>query len=59
MLFSAGDSVLMFLPLCHVFGLHCILNASLIMGLKIIVMPKFNAEHFLLLLQEYKVNNTN
>ena len=55
MLLAAGDSVLLFVPLSHVFGLNCILNASLLMGLKIIIMSKFNPENFLILLQEYKV----
>ena len=56
---SPGETVLVFVPLCHVFGLHCILNASLMTGLKVILMSRFNPEHFLLLLQEYKVGLSN
>ena len=58
-LMVSGDPVLVFVPLCHVFGLHCILTASLIKGLKVILMSKFTPEHFLLLIQEYKVIHAN
>ena len=39
---SAADNVLCCLPLYHIYGLNVILNPMLMLGAKLVLMPRFN-----------------
>ncbi len=39
---SAADNILCCLPLDHIYGLNVILNPALILGAKLVLMPRFN-----------------
>jgi long-chain acyl-CoA synthetase len=39
---NSNDSILCFLPLYHIYGLNVMLNPALILGAKLVLMPRFN-----------------
>src|SRR6202050_1375402 len=39
---KAEDNVLCFLPLYHIYGLNVILNPALLLGAKLVLLPRFN-----------------
>ena len=52
---TSDDVVLAVLPFFHVYGLNVILNRALAAGATIVSMPQFDLEHFLDLLERYRV----
>lgn len=53
-----GDSVLLaFLPFYHIYGLMVLLNASLAEGATALVMPRFDPDQTLYLLEKYAVSD--
>src|SRR5437667_6649460 len=53
--FHAEDTLLCVLPLFHIYGLVVILNMGLHQGATIVLMPRFDLEQFLSLIQKYRV----
>ena len=53
--FHAEDTLLCVLPLFHIYGLVVILNMGLHQGATIVMMPRFDLEQFLSLIQKYRV----
>lgn len=41
---NSGDNILCALPLYHIYGLNVLLNPSMILGAKLVLMPRFNVE---------------
>ena len=50
--FNSADHVLCGLPLYHIYGLNVILNPSLILGAKLVLMPRFNVQMLVKLLMD-------
>ncbi|KAF2280861.1 4-coumarate-CoA ligase-like protein [Westerdykella ornata] len=50
-----GDRILAFLPFFHIYGLTCLIHQAIYSGLRLIVMPRFDLEHFCRFVQELKV----
>jgi long-chain acyl-CoA synthetase len=48
--FNSTDNILCCLPLYHIYGLNVILNPALILGAKLVLMPRFNVPMLLKLL---------
>jgi acyl-CoA synthetase (AMP-forming)/AMP-acid ligase II len=53
--FHREDVLLCVLPLFHIYGLVVVLNMGLHMGATIVMMPRFDLEQFLSLIQKYRV----
>src|SRR5438132_1986694 len=53
--FDRDDTLLCVLPLFHIYGLVVVLNMGLHMGATIVMMPRFDLEQFLGLIQKYRV----
>ena len=53
--FHQNDTLLCVLPLFHIYGLVVILNMGLHQGATIVMMPRFDLEQFLSLIQKYRV----
>jgi acyl-CoA synthetase (AMP-forming)/AMP-acid ligase II len=53
--FSSDDTLLCVLPLFHIYGLVVVLNMGLHMGATIVMVPRFDLEQFLTLIQKYRV----
>src|SRR5713226_2192180 len=53
--FSQDDTLLCVLPLFHIYGLVVVLNMGLHLGATIVMMPRFDLEQFLGLIQKYRV----
>lgn len=53
--FHSHDTLLCVLPLFHIYGLVVVLNMGLHMGATIVMMPRFDLEQFLSLIQKYRV----
>jgi thioester reductase-like protein len=54
-LISSADTIIGILPFFHSYGLQIFLNYSLYCGATVVVMPQFDLETFLRLVQEYKI----
>jgi len=54
-LVSERDTLVCVLPLFHIYGMVVIMNVGLFEGAKIVVMPRFDLESFLKILQDYGV----
>jgi len=52
---SEQDTLVGILPFFHIYGMVVVMNAALRKGARIVVMPKFEMEPFLKIVQEYKV----
>ena len=52
---SATDNILCFLPLSHIYGLNVIANSALIMGLTLVLMPRFNVAQVASLIMEEEI----
>src|SRR5712671_625154 len=50
--FTAADNILCFLPLYHIYGLNVMLNPALMMGAKLVLMPRFNVPQLASLIAE-------
>jgi len=48
--FNSADNILCCLPLYHIYGLNVILNPALILGAKLVLVPRFNVQMLLKLL---------
>ena len=53
--FHQDDILLCVLPLFHIYGLVVVLNMGLHLGTTIVMMPRFDLEQFLSLIQKYRV----
>jgi acyl-CoA synthetase (AMP-forming)/AMP-acid ligase II len=53
--FERDDILLCVLPLFHIYGLVVVLNMGLHLGATIVIMPRFDLEQFLGLIQKYRV----
>jgi acyl-CoA synthetase (AMP-forming)/AMP-acid ligase II len=53
--FHSDDTLLCVLPLFHIYGLVVVLNMGLHLGATIVMMPRFDLEQFLTLIQKYRV----
>lgn len=53
--FHRDDVLLCVLPLFHIYGLVVVLNMGLHLGATIVIMPRFDLEQFLSLIQKYRV----
>ena len=53
--FHSDDTLLCVLPLFHIYGLVVILNMGLHLGATIVLMPRFDLEQFLSLIQKHRV----
>jgi acyl-CoA synthetase (AMP-forming)/AMP-acid ligase II len=53
--FQKDDTLLCVLPLFHIYGLVVVLNMGLHLGTTIVMMPRFDLEQFLGLIQKYRV----
>jgi len=53
--FHQDDTLLCVLPLFHIYGLVVVLNMGLHLGATIVMMPRFDLEQFLGLIQKYRV----
>lgn len=53
--FHRDDILLCVLPLFHIYGLVVVLNMGLHLGATIVMMPRFDLEQFLGLIQKYRV----
>src|SRR6266550_1761472 len=53
--FHSDDTLLCVLPLFHIYGLVVVLNMGLHLGATIVMMPRFDLEQFLELIQKYRV----
>ena len=53
--FHRDDMLLCVLPLFHIYGLVVVLNMGLHLGATIVMMPRFDLEQFLSLIQKYRV----
>ncbi|KAF2456729.1 4-coumarate-CoA ligase-like protein [Lineolata rhizophorae] len=53
-----GDKILGFLPFFHIYGLNVLIHLPLLVGLTVVVMPKFDIEGFCELVQRYKITYT-
>ena len=53
--FDRDDILLCVLPLFHIYGLVVVLNMGLHLGATIVIMPRFDLEQFLGLIQKYRV----
>ena len=53
--FHRDDTLLCVLPLFHIYGLVVVLNMGLHLGATIVMMPRFDLEHFLSLIEKYRV----
>ncbi|DAA73934.1 TPA_exp: Uncharacterized protein A8136_3920 [Trichophyton benhamiae CBS 112371] len=50
-----GDRMLAFLPFFHVYGLTCLIHASMYSGYHLYVMPKFDIERWCAHVQNYRI----
>src|SRR5438105_767656 len=53
--FHRDDKLLCVLPLFHIYGLVVVLNMGLHLGTTTVMMPRFDLEQFLSLIQKYRV----
>ena len=52
-----GDAVLAVLPFFHIFGMQVLMNHTIAKGLTAVIMPRFEMEKALSLIQEHKVSH--
>src|SRR5436190_14005110 len=53
--FHRDDRLLCVLPLFHIYGLVVVLNMGLHLGATVVMMPRFDLEQFLSLIQKYRI----
>ncbi len=53
--FTENDTLICVLPLFHIYGLVVVLNMGLYQGATIVLVPRFELENFLQLIQDYKI----
>ncbi|KAF3926438.1 S-dihydroxybenzoyltransferase [Arthrobotrys entomopaga] len=52
---AGEDSILGFLPFFHIYGLQCIMHTSFYLGVKLVIMERFDLEKFCQLIEKYKI----
>jgi acyl-CoA synthetase (AMP-forming)/AMP-acid ligase II/enoyl-CoA hydratase/carnithine racemase len=52
------DVIMSVLPFFHIYGMTCLVNATMVIGATVVTMPQFEVEGYLRLLQDYKVTQT-
>lgn len=52
-----GDAVLAVLPFFHIFGMQVLMNHTIAKGLTAVIMPRFEMEKALALIQEHRVSH--
>jgi acyl-CoA synthetase (AMP-forming)/AMP-acid ligase II/enoyl-CoA hydratase/carnithine racemase len=57
-IFEEGHTVFSVLPFFHIYGMTCLVNATMYAGSTVITMPQYEPEAFLRALQDYKVDTT-
>ncbi|KAK7538028.1 hypothetical protein IWX49DRAFT_346406 [Phyllosticta citricarpa] len=50
-----ADKVLAFLPFFHIYGLTCLIHHSMLGGMELVVMDKFELEKFCRIVQDYRI----
>jgi long-chain acyl-CoA synthetase len=55
---TSADNILCPLPLYHIYGLNVLLNPALILGAKLVLMPRFHPQQFANLLVEENITTT-
>lgn len=53
--FTGDDTLICVLPLFHIYGLVVVMNMGLYQGATVVMMPRFDLELFLKLVQDYEV----
>src|SRR5688572_1057349 len=53
--FSQGGTLICVVPMYHLYGLHIVINLGLSEGATIVTLPRYDLEHFLQSLAQYKV----
>jgi acyl-CoA synthetase (AMP-forming)/AMP-acid ligase II len=53
--FSQDDTIVCVVPMCHLYGLHIVVNLGLSQGATIVTVPRYSLDQFLDLLEQYKV----
>jgi acyl-CoA synthetase (AMP-forming)/AMP-acid ligase II len=53
-LLAEDDTIVFFLPFYHIYGLYVVLTYGLAHGATFVIMPRFDLEHYLQLLQDYR-----
>jgi acyl-CoA synthetase (AMP-forming)/AMP-acid ligase II/enoyl-CoA hydratase/carnithine racemase len=57
-IFEEGHTVFSILPFFHIYGMTCLVNATMFAGSTVVTMPQYEPEAFLRALQDYKVDTT-
>ncbi|EPS44517.1 hypothetical protein H072_1486 [Dactylellina haptotyla CBS 200.50] len=52
---AGEDSILGFLPFFHIYGLTCIMHASFYLGIRLVIMERFDLERFCQLVEKWKI----
>ncbi|MCI0348721.1 MAG: AMP-binding protein, partial [Acidobacteriales bacterium] len=53
--FTAGEIILCFLPLYHIYGLNVVLNPALMVGATLVLMPRFDLQRTLSVIEQQQV----
>ncbi|HYY88504.1 MAG TPA: 4-coumarate--CoA ligase family protein [Chloroflexota bacterium] len=53
--YREGDRIIAVLPFFHIYGMVVIMSATLYKGGTLVTLPRFELEHFLQVLQDYKI----
>jgi acyl-CoA synthetase (AMP-forming)/AMP-acid ligase II len=53
--FSRNDTMICVVPMYHLYGLHIVANLGLSEGATIVTVPRYDLDHFLQVLEKYKV----
>jgi acyl-CoA synthetase (AMP-forming)/AMP-acid ligase II/enoyl-CoA hydratase/carnithine racemase len=56
--FEEGHTVFSILPFFHIYGMTCLVNATMYAGSTVVTMPQYEPEAFLRALQDYKIDTT-
>ena len=51
-----ADVFLTFLPLYHIYGMNMLMNGPIALGATFVLMPRFDMEHCLQLIQQHRIN---
>ncbi|MFC0628149.1 AMP-binding protein [Kribbella deserti] len=53
---APGERIIAILPFFHIYGLTVLMNLPLRLGATVVVLPKFDLQQFLTVLQDHKIN---